>query len=217
MGRAQFDPAGFLAAARELIGERGPAAVTVDSIVERLKAPKGSFYHRFASREALLGELWLSTVLDFQEGFVAAIEAGDGLRAALHTPAWSRRRLDDARLLLLYSRHDFVHGDWPAPLQRGVADQAERFECCLRTFARDAFGRAGSAQLRRAAFVLAEVPSVAVKPHLHRREAPPALVDDLITRTYHAIVGPARRQSSPQSRAARDLPSNSEDQGEGSE
>jgi AcrR family transcriptional regulator len=189
MGRAQFDHAGFLAAARELIGERGPVAVTVDSIVERLKAPKGSFYHRFASRDALLGELWLSTVLDFQEGFVAAIEAGDGLRAALHTPAWSRRRLDDARLLLLYSRHDFVHGDWPAPLKRGVADQAERFESCLRTFARDAFGRAGSAQLRRAAFVLAEVPGVAVKPHLQRREAPPPLVDELIAKTYHAIVG----------------------------
>jgi AcrR family transcriptional regulator len=215
MGRAQFDHSGFLAAARELIGERGPMAVTVDSIVERLKAPKGSFYHRFASRDALLGELWLATVLDFQEGFVAAIEAGDGLRAALHTPAWSRRRLDDARLLLLYSRHDFVHGDWPAPLKRGVADQAERFESCLRTFARDAFGRAGAAQLRRAAFVLAEAPGVAVKQHLQRREPPPPLVDDLITRTYHAIVGPARRQST--SRAARDLPSKSEDQSERSE
>jgi AcrR family transcriptional regulator len=189
MGRAQFDHAGFLAAARELIGERGPVAVTVDSIVERLNAPKGSFYHRFASRDALLGELWLSTVLDFQEGFVAAIEAGDGLRAALHTPAWSRRRMDDARLLLLYSRHDFVHGDWPAPLKRGVADQAERFESCLRTFARDAFGRTGSVQLRRAAFVLAEVPGAVVKSHLLRREPPPPLVDELIAKTYHAIVG----------------------------
>jgi AcrR family transcriptional regulator len=189
MGRAQFDHAGFLAAARELVGERGPVAVTVDSIVERLKAPKGSFYHRFASRDALLGELWLATVLDFQEGFVTAIEAGDGLRAALHTPAWSRRRLDDARLLLLYSRHAFGNGDWPAPLKRGVADQAERFESCLRTFARDAFGRAGPAQFRRAAFVLAEVPTAAVKSHLQRREPPPPLVDDLIAKTYHAIVG----------------------------
>src|SRR5271154_3437680 len=189
MGRAQFDHADFFAAARELGAERGPVAVTVDSIVERLKAPKGSFYHRFASRDALLGELWLSTVLDFQEGFVAASEAGDGLRAALHTRAWSRRRLEDARLLLLYSRHDFVHGDWPAPLKRGVADQAERFESCLRTFARREFGRAGSTELRRAVFVLAEVPLAAVKPHLQRREPPPRLVDDLIAKTFHAIVG----------------------------
>src|SRR6516225_6246697 len=133
MGRPRFDSAGFLAAARTLACERGPAAVTIDSVTQRLKAPKGSFYYRFASRDALLGELWLATVLAYQEGFVAAIEAGDGLAAALHTPAWARQHLDDACLLMLYSRHDFVQGDWPAPLKRGVRDQARRFEACLKS------------------------------------------------------------------------------------
>ena len=189
MGRAHFDRSDFLDAARLLTAERGPAAVTVDSIIEQLNAPKGSFYHRFASRDVLLGELWLATVLAFQQGFVAAIEAGDGLGAALHVPRWSRRHLDDARLLLLYSRHDFVHGDWPVALRRGVADQAKRFEACLIRFARDAFGRAGSAQVRRASFVLAEVPIAVVKPHLERREPLPPVVDELIKETYHAIVG----------------------------
>jgi AcrR family transcriptional regulator len=193
MGRAQFDSAGFLDAARALIAERGLEAVTVDLVAERLGAPKGSFYYRFASRDALLGELWLKTVLAYQQGFVAAIEAGDGLSAALHTPAWARRHLDDARLLMLYSRHDFVQGDWPAELRRGVADQAERFEACLRVFARNAFGRAGPAQMRRATFVLAEVPLAAVKPHLKRRERPPPLVDELIAKTYRAIVGDAAK------------------------
>ncbi len=189
MGRAQFDHASFLDAARDLLAERGPEAVTIDSVAERIGAPKGSFYYRFASRDALLGEVWLKTVLAYQEGFVAAIEAGDGLKAALHTPAWARRHLDDARLLMLYSRHDFVQGDWPAALRGGVADQAERFEACLRTFARGAFGRAGRAELRRAAFVLAEVPLAAVKHHLQRRERPPRVVDELISKTYRAIVG----------------------------
>ena len=96
MGRAQFDQAGFLAAARGLIAERGPQAVTVDSVVERMGAPKGSFYYRFASRDALLGELWLKTVLAYQEGFAAAIEAGDGLtrrapHAGLGAPPFGRR------------------------------------------------------------------------------------------------------------------------------
>jgi hypothetical protein len=36
--------------------------------------------------------------------------------------------------------------------------------------------------------VLAEVPIAAVKPHLRDREPPPALVDELITATYRAIV-----------------------------
>jgi AcrR family transcriptional regulator len=200
MGRAQFDRAGFVTAARALIVERGPQAVTVDSVAERIGAPKGSFYYRFASRDALLGELWLETVLAYQKGFVAAIEMGDGLGAALHTPAWARRHLDDARLLMLYSRQDFVQGEWPAPLKRGVVDQAERFEGCLRAFARNAFEGVGPADMRRATFVLAEVPVAAVKPHLMRRERPPKLVDELITKTYHAIVGagtaPASRHSS---------------------
>jgi AcrR family transcriptional regulator len=57
MERALFDNAGFLAAARSLASERGPAAVTVESVTQRLNAPKGSLYYRFASRDALLGEL----------------------------------------------------------------------------------------------------------------------------------------------------------------
>ena len=195
MGRPLFDNAGFLAAARALACERGPGGVTVDSVTQRLRAPKGSFYHRFASRDALLGELWLRNALAYQQGFVAAIDAGDGLAAALHTPVWARLHLEDARLLLLYSRHDFVQGDWPAALKRGVRDQAQRFESCLSSFARGAFGRAGPAQLRRAAFVLAEVPLAAVRPHLERREPPPALVDELITKTYYAIVDGAAGRS----------------------
>jgi len=188
MGKPMFDHAGFIDAARVLANARGPAAVTVDSVAQHLKAPKGSFYHRFASRDALLGELWLQTVLAYQQGFLTAIEAGDGLAAALHIPRWSRAHLDDARLLLLYSRHDFVQGDFPAPLRRGVREQAERFEACLSRFARDAFGRAGPSQLKRATFVLAEVPIAAVKGYLERREAPPMLADELIERTYRAIV-----------------------------
>jgi len=188
MGRPLFDSADFLAAARTLASERGPAGVTIDSVIERLKAPKGSFYYRFASRDALLGELWLAAVLGYQEGFVRAIEAGDGLAAALHTPAWVRGHLDDARLLLLYSRHDFVQGDWPAALKRGVRQQAERYMACLERFARQVFGRAGAGELRRATFVLADIPMAAVRQHLERREPPPPLVDELITRTYRAIV-----------------------------
>jgi AcrR family transcriptional regulator len=184
-----FDHAGFIAAARALAAAHGPAAVTVDSITRALNAPKGSFYHRFVSRDALLGEVWLESVLAYQEGFVAAIETGDGLSAALHIPRWSRAHLDDARLLLLHSRHDFMQGDLPAALKRGVREQAERFEACLARFARDAFGRAGPSQLKRAAFVLAEVPIAAVKGYLERREAPPPLVDELIAKTYRAIVG----------------------------
>ena len=188
MGRPLYDHAGFLEAARTLAYEGGPAAVTVDSVARHLNAPKGSFYHRFASRDALLGQLWLDLALEFQEGFFAAIEAGDGLAAALHMPRWARAHLQEARLLSLYSRHDFVQGDWPDELKRGVREQTERLEQCLVQFSRDTFGRAGAPQIRRSTFVLLEVPVAAVKGHLQKREAPPPLVDELIERTYRAIV-----------------------------
>jgi AcrR family transcriptional regulator len=189
MGHAHFDHADFLVAARALAAEHGPGGVTVGSVTERLKAPKGSFYYRFASRDLLMGELWLATILAYQEGFVAAIEAGDGLAAALHMPAWARVHLDDARLLLLYSRHDFVSGDWPAPLAKGVADQARRFEACLERFAELVWGRIDETSLRLSQFALAEAPLAAIRSHLQRREPPPPIVDEIIRITYRAITG----------------------------
>jgi AcrR family transcriptional regulator len=196
MAHPAFDNSDFLAAALALAAEHGPSSVTVAAISARLKAPTGSFYHRFASRDALLAQLWFDTVTGFQKGIEAALDAGDGLRAALHTPAWVREHLDEGRLLLLYHRDDFVHGDWPQALRDGLAEQARRGEARLRKFARDSFGRAGPNEIRRAQFVLSEVPVAAVRQHLMRREPPPKLVDELIRTTWHAIVDGHRRGTS---------------------
>jgi AcrR family transcriptional regulator len=203
MARPKFDHQDFLAAALAIAAERGLPAVTVASITERLKAPTGSFYHRFASRDVLLGQLWLRTVLDFQQGIGAALDAGDGLRAALHTPAWVRLHLDEARLLLLYHRDDFVQGGWPAALRDGVAAQARRMEAGFARFAHLVFGCDGPQELRRAQFLLAEVPVAAVRQHLLRREPPPPIVDELIRVTYHAVVAEyrARASAAPSSRS----------------
>src|SRR5437868_2589115 len=158
MARASFDHADFLTAARHLAAQGGPAAVTVLSVTERLRAPSGSFYYRFASRDVLLAELWLATALAFQDGFVAAIERGDGLAAALHTPTWVRANLDDARLFLLHHRDDFVQGDWPRTLKASVVRQARRVDACYKRFARDALHGVDAERLRVAQFVLADVP-----------------------------------------------------------
>jgi AcrR family transcriptional regulator len=188
MGRPKFADGDFLDAALAIAAERGPLAVTVGSITERLKAPVGSFYHRFTSCDVLLGELWLRTVLDFQRGITAALDAGDDLRAVLHTPAWVREHLDEARLLLLYHRDDFVQGGWPETLRDGVAAQTARMEDGFVRFARLVFGRAGRDEIRRAQFLLAEMPVGAVRQHLQRREPPPPIVDELIRITYRAVI-----------------------------
>lgn len=188
MGLSRFQKNDFLAAARSQACEEGPASVTVDSVIRRLHAPRGSFYHRYESRDVLVGELWLATILAFQEGFVAAIEADDGLGAALHTPRWARMHLEDARLLLVYSRHDFVEGEWPTALKEGVRAQGERILACVSRHAQQTFGSASQANKRRSLFLLCEMPLAAVKGYLERRERPPALVDELISVSYRAVV-----------------------------
>ena len=201
MGHAHFDNADFLKAARELVIEAGPAAVTVGSVTGRLEAPTGSFYHRFASRDALVGELWLASILAFQEGMHAAAEAGNWLGAALHTPAWSRTHLDEACFLLLYGKDDFIRGEWPDSLKEKVAGQARRMEGLVRKFAREVLGGAGTDQLARGSFLLLGAPLAAVRPYLKRREPPPLLVDELIRATYGAVVRSARPSTTSAGRA----------------
>jgi AcrR family transcriptional regulator len=188
MARPSFEHAAFIAAARDLAAQAGPTAVTVSSVTEQLGAPSGSFYYRFPSRDVLLAELWLATALAFQEGFVAAIKAGDGLTAALHTPIWVRAHLDDARVFLLHHRDDFVHGSWPEALKIGAKQQARRIDACYSRFARTTLGGVDADRIRLARFVLADVPKAAVSSHLRRRELPPPIVDKMITVTYRAIV-----------------------------
>lgn len=188
MARARFGDDDFLDAALAIAAERGPAAITVGSITDRLKAPTGSFYHRFASRDVLLGRLWLRLAADFHEGVSAALEAGDPLRAALHTLVWARERPDAARTLLLFHHRDFVQGPWPEGLKEARAAQAQQTRTAVAIFARLAFGHVDPDALRRAEFVMREMPVAAVSQHLRRREAPPPIVDKLIATAYRAIA-----------------------------
>jgi AcrR family transcriptional regulator len=192
MGHPKFSQDDFFSAALAIIAEQGLPAVTVAAISARLKSPTGSFYHRFASRDVLLGELWLRAVLDFQTGVGKALDAGDGLAAALHTPAWARKHPDQARLLLLYDRSDFVHGDWPEELRERVADMTKRMESGSRRRARVIFGKDGREEIRLAQFLISELPVAVVRQHLMRGERPPALVDQLIRTTYAAVVADYR-------------------------
>jgi AcrR family transcriptional regulator len=192
MGHPKYSEEDFLGAALAIAAERGVSEVTVAAVSERLGSPTGSFYHRFASRDALLGSLWLRAVLQFQAGMGAALEAGDGLRAALHTPAWVRKHPDEARLLLLYDRKDFVHGEWPRDLRERVADMTQRMESASKRWARVIFGKDGRDEVRLAQFLVSELPVAVVRQHLVRGERPPLLVDRIIRAAYGAVLADYR-------------------------
>lgn len=198
MAKPRFRNDDFLKAALAIAAERGPSAVTIGSITERLRAPTGSFYHRFGSRGLLLATLWLRIMVDFQRGIGNALEAGDALLAALNAPSWARAHPNEARALLLYHRDEFVQGAWPEALRDALAAQTERTQADFATFARLAFGQVGRDELRQAQFLLAEVPVAAVTQHLRRREPPPRIVDELITITYRAVVAAYHANDAPQ-------------------
>jgi AcrR family transcriptional regulator len=188
MGHPKFSQDDFLEAALAIFAEQGASAVTVAAVSERLGSPTGSFYHRFASRDVLLGLLWIQAVLEFQTGISGALEANDGLQAALHTPTWVRKHPEQARLLLLYDRKDFMHGEWPPELRERVAEMTKRIEGGSRRWARVIFGKEGREEIRLAQFLISELPIATVRQHLLRGEPPPPLIDQVIRATYAAVL-----------------------------
>ena len=78
MGRkAHFDKEHFVRAAMEILAKGTPNDVTMQAVAERAGGPIGSLYHRFASRDHLMAELWITLVDQFQAGFLERLSEGD--------------------------------------------------------------------------------------------------------------------------------------------
>ncbi len=190
MGRtAKFTPEQFIDAALDLVAAHGPAAVTMSALANRLGAPVGSVYHRFASRDALLARLWLQIVQSFQKGFLNALRHEGGLEAALYTPRWVRAHPKEAKLLLVYRREELISDPWPEEIRTRAASVARELDAGIRQFARQVLGSGAKPALRRVQFALIDVPYAAVRRSLIADEALPQEVDQMVSETYTAIVG----------------------------
>ena len=55
----KFTESQILDAAAAIIAAAGPGAATMSAIGTAIGAPSGSLYHRFRTRDELLGRLWL--------------------------------------------------------------------------------------------------------------------------------------------------------------
>lgn len=198
---AKFDEGRILDAAAKLVASRGPTAATVAAIGSALGAPSGSIYHRFGSRDALLGRLWLSKATIFQDRWTAALRTADpveaGLQAALSMPQVVREDLDAARVMLLHRREDFVSGEWPAEMKANAEALGRQVKDGLSELTRRLFGRDSVAGRRTTAFATIDIPYSAVRRYVGDRAAPPAQVDALIAKAYHAVVDEEVQHASP--------------------
>ena len=190
MGRkAKFDKERFVQAAMELLAEGGLGAVTMQAVAERTGGPIGSLYHRFASRDHLMAELWITVVEQFQSGFLDRLAGGDVPGAALYTPQWVRKHPAEARVLLLYRREDLIAGNWPEETKQRAERLALDLDEGLRTFINRQFGGTKTGQSIRVQFALIDVPFGAVKRYLDMGRKIPQIVDDLVLETVTAILG----------------------------
>jgi AcrR family transcriptional regulator len=189
---AKHSVQGILDAAADIVARDGPGAATVTAIGRAIRAPNGSIYHRFQTRDELLGRLWLRTAAQYQDAFAAAAKLPDpveaALAAALSLPRTARADLTGARIMLLHRREDFLSGSWPPDLMHEATRLAEQATGVIGTMTRRLFGRNTDANRLTTVFAMLDLPFAAVRRHVSKGEAPPPHVDGLIETAYRAVI-----------------------------
>jgi AcrR family transcriptional regulator len=173
-----------------LLAAAGEAAmgrpVTIQALAAASGATVGSIYHRFNSREEILGEAWLLAVRSFQSVFVPAVDAAanaeQGLAAALAVPRWSRENPGLASLLTLRRQEDFLDGRTPAHLRREAGAINKFTMKVVGAFA----ARSGRSDLQ-CRMALIAVPYGAVRLFLPNQTLP-AEIEPMITAAYRAVM-----------------------------
>lgn len=175
----------LLDAAAELLAADGPAAVTMSAVARTTGAPSGSVYHRFPTRAALCGELWIRTEERFQEGFVEALSSADDpqercVAGALRIVQWCREHPVEAQVLLA-GPDALGMGDWPEPLTARRKRLQRKLRKAIADMPEDA---------SRVTAALIDVPYAIVRRHLRARQAIPAGADSIVVDCARALIAP---------------------------
>ncbi|MGV0853421.1 TetR/AcrR family transcriptional regulator [Mycolicibacterium phlei] len=180
---ARYSVDDLLDAAAALLAQAGPAAVTMSAVARAVGAPSGSLYHRFPSRAALCGELWLRTEERFVRGFTATLDAPGEPRtrcvaAARYTVRWCRDRPAEARVLLA-GADALCTADWPDALR-------ERRRRLRRTLRRSLAGLPADPDRVTAAVI--DIPYAVVRRHLLEGDVIPGSADAIVADCAAALI-----------------------------
>ena len=156
------------------------------AVARRAGVPSGSLYHRFPSRAALLGALWLRTVRRFQAGWLAALHGDDPLvTAARHVVVWSRRNRAEA-LLLLHGASELAQADWPVATRRAAEQEQREAEAALRAAASLGGDRE---TLDRVVLAAVDIPYAALRRRLRTGEPMSHRAETLVEESARAPLG----------------------------
>lgn len=180
---ARYSVDELLDAAVVLLAEHGPAAVSMSAVARAVGAPSGSVYHRFPTRAALCGELWMRTEERFQGGFADALTPpGDTtercVAAARFAVHWCREHPVEAQVLLA-GAEALDRAAWPEPI-------VERRETLHRTVNR-LLGEL-DVDLDRLSAALIDVPYAIVRRHLVAGQRIPEAADAIVEDCARALV-----------------------------
>ncbi|MGE2732322.1 TetR/AcrR family transcriptional regulator [Mycolicibacterium vaccae] len=183
---ARYTVDDLLDAAAELLAAEGPAAVTMSAVARACGAPSGSVYHRFPSRAALCGELWLRTEERFHAELLVALgESGDaqqrcvdGARGVL---AWCRENPAEAQVLLT-GPAQLGLSEWPDTL----GNRRKRLQRKIRKTFGELADDAG-----RVSAALIDVPLAMVRRGQRPRQVVPAGADAIVEDCARALIAPS--------------------------
>lgn len=182
---ARYSVDELLDAAAVLLAEQGPAAVTMSAVARAAGAPSGSMYHRFESRAALCGELWMRTEGRFLAGFSATLSAPKDpqarcIAAAGFTVQWCRENPNEAQVLLA-GADALGAADWPDAL----AARRRRLHRNLRKLLADLPGDAD-----RVTAAVVDIPYAVVRRHLLSGRGIPPSADVVVADCVRALIAP---------------------------
>ena len=180
---ARFTLDELLDAAAALLAADGPSAVTMSAVARVAGAPSGSMYHRFPTRAALCGELWIRTEERFHTGFTAALSMSTDpqercVAAARHTVQWCREHPIEAQVLLT-GADALGAADWPGEL----TGRRKRLHRALR---RTLAGLAADHDRINAAVI--DIPYAVVRRHLIAGQPIPTSADAIVEECARALI-----------------------------
>lgn len=185
---------GLLDAARDLIVEEGPRAAGIRAIAERSGAPSGSLYHRFGSRDRLVGQAWVRALRRFQVGFVAALATADPRDGVAEAARWSvtfaLEEPADARFLLASDRRSILDAEPGADVVAELNECDDRLARTVARLAERLFGAATPAAVERVTYAMLDLPSMVVRRHLLAGTLDAGTADDLASAAYALVSGP---------------------------
>jgi AcrR family transcriptional regulator len=180
---ARFTLDELLDAAAALLAADGPSAVTMSAVARAAGAPSGSMYHRFPTRAALCGELWIRTEERFHAGLTDAMATpADApqrcVAAARFTVQWCRDHPVEAQVLLT-GADALGAADWPDEL----TSRRKRLHRALR---RTLAGLPADRDRVNAAVI--DIPYAVVRRHLIAGHAIPESADAIVEQCARALI-----------------------------